>query len=120
MNRFSRARLSLASFLPLVVACGTGIDSSPRDSMAPPIAPPEFPPAPNPSVPPVTSTPPEGELPDTTPIVPSTPPVTAPPSSSGWQAPPLDPATPVGIHGQLRVEGTNLVDRSGAPVQLRG
>ncbi len=88
--------------------------------MAPPVAPPEFPAPPNPSAPPVTPGTPEGQLPDNTPIVPSTPPVTAPPPGSVWQAPALDPATPVGIHGQLRVEGTNLVDRGGVPVQLRG
>jgi endoglucanase len=121
MIRFWSARLSLVSFLPLAFACGAGIDdASPRGSVAPPIAPPEFPTPPNPSAPPVTPTPPEGQLPDNTPVVPSTPPVTAPAPGSAWQAPALDPATPVGIHGQLRVEGTNLVDSSGTPVQLRG
>jgi endoglucanase len=32
----------------------------------------------------------------------------------------IDPETPVGRHGQLRVQGTELVDASGASVQLKG
>lgn len=38
-----------------------------------------------------------------------------------WSPPPGPPAgSPVATHGQLRVEGTQLLDESGAPVQLRG
>ncbi|HEX8497422.1 MAG TPA: cellulase family glycosylhydrolase [Actinomycetales bacterium] len=39
------------------------------------------------------------------------PPVTPPPSATG---------TPVARHGQLRVCGTRMCDKNGAPVQLRG
>jgi endoglucanase len=50
-----------------------------------------------------------------------TPVLASPPSTDNWQAPAtLDPNTPVGRHGQLRVQGTALVDQSGAPVQLKG
>ena len=43
------------------------------------------------------------------------------PAAEAWQPPTsIDPNTPVGIHGQLRVQGTNLVDASGNPVQLKG
>lgn len=37
-----------------------------------------------------------------------------------WQAPVLDPSTPVGRNGQLRVEGRNLVNENGQPIQLEG
>lgn len=44
--------------------------------------------------------------------------------STGGAAPFVDPVapedTPVGIHGQLAVNGTRLVDQSGRPVQLKG
>jgi endoglucanase len=54
-----------------------------------------------------------------TPPTPVLPPVQAP--GDNWQGPAtLDPNTPVGRHGQLRVQGTNLVDQSGTPVQLKG
>lgn len=44
-----------------------------------------------------------------------------PPPAAVWQAPAtIDPNTPVGRHGQLRVQGTDLVDSNGAAVQLRG
>jgi endoglucanase len=33
---------------------------------------------------------------------------------------PAPAGSPVALHGQLRVEGTQLVDQSGAPVQLKG
>lgn len=51
-----------------------------------------------------------GGPPPTTPP-PTTPPPTTPPPSTG---------TPVERHGQLRVCGTTMCDRSGARVQLRG
>lgn len=43
-----------------------------------------------------------------------------PPVSTPPPPPAADPSTPVGQHGALRVEGTQLVDESGAPVQLKG
>jgi aryl-phospho-beta-D-glucosidase BglC (GH1 family) len=60
---------------------------------------------------PVSEVPPASQL-----VAPS------PASTAGaWQAPAaLDPNTPVGIHGQLHVQGTALVDKNGAPVQLKG
>lgn len=43
------------------------------------------------------------------------------PSAAVWQPPAnIEANTPVGLHGQLRVEGTNLVDASGNAVQLKG
>ncbi|HVZ35727.1 MAG TPA: glycoside hydrolase family 5 protein, partial [Polyangiaceae bacterium] len=49
-------------------------------------------------------------------------PASTPPSGAAAWAPPdsLDPNTPVGMHGQLHVDGTQLVDSSGNPVQLKG
>jgi endoglucanase len=49
----------------------------------------------------------------------------APPSGLGISTDPVEvrpaPAgSPVAVHGHLRVEGTNLVDESGNPVQLKG
>ncbi len=38
----------------------------------------------------------------------------------GAQLDPPPPPTPVSLHGQLRVEGTRLVDACGTPVQLAG
>jgi aryl-phospho-beta-D-glucosidase BglC (GH1 family) len=54
-----------------------------------------------------------------------TPPVVAPSAgvegASPWQPPTtIDPNTPVGIHGQLRVSGTDLIDEKGEAVQLEG
>jgi endoglucanase len=44
-----------------------------------------------------------------------------PPGAAAWQPPAaIDPNTPVGRHGQLRVQGTALVDEQGVPVQLKG
>jgi aryl-phospho-beta-D-glucosidase BglC (GH1 family) len=37
-----------------------------------------------------------------------------------WEPEPLDPASPVGLHGALGVEGGFLVDAAGVPVQLKG
>ncbi len=43
------------------------------------------------------------------------------PAGGDWTPPAtIDPSTPVGQHGQLRVEGNQMVDESGAPVQLEG
>lgn len=50
------------------------------------------------------STPPKSALEDPTPI----------------SLPPAPEGSPVAIHGQLQVVGTNLVDQSGQPVQLKG
>lgn len=42
-------------------------------------------------------------------------------SVSQWQAPAeIEPGSPVAQFGQLRVEGSALVDQSGSPVQLKG
>jgi aryl-phospho-beta-D-glucosidase BglC (GH1 family) len=68
-------------------------------------------PQPAPAPAPVTPPPP----PNPAPITPSTP------NAGDWQAPAsVDPNTPVGLHGQLRVEGTQLVDKNGTAVQLKG
>jgi endoglucanase len=43
------------------------------------------------------------------------------PQAALWTPPTsVDPNTPVGQHGQLRVDGTRLADRAGAPLQLKG
>lgn len=48
-------------------------------------------------------------------------PVAQPGTPDGtWQAPSLDPTTPVGQHGQLRVAGQYLVDKNDEPIQLEG
>jgi endoglucanase len=45
----------------------------------------------------------------------------AQPSAPQWQPPAeIEPASPVAKFGQLRVEGSALVDQSGNPVQLKG
>jgi endoglucanase len=47
------------------------------------------------------------------------PSASAPPSD--WKPPAtIDPSSPVGLHGQLHVQGTQLVDAKGAAVQLKG
>jgi endoglucanase len=59
---------------------------------------------------------------------PGVPPASLPPASNTPPGEPAPPApdtpegdeTPVGTHGQLRVEGTRLVGEDGAPVQLKG
>ena len=110
--------LSVGSAL-LLAACGSALDNpsngsnvTPFDSssLAPGGTPPAQPAPAAPSPAPVTTE----QTP--TPAAPLTP--AAP--GAGQPPPSLDPSTPVGLHGQLRVEGTNLVDQSGAPVQLKG
>lgn len=49
-----------------------------------------------------------------------TPPTTPPPTTPPPTTPPPATGTPVERHGQLRVCGTTMCDRSGARVQLRG
>lgn len=115
MQRFSHA------LIPLAFACGTGI-SSVEESSDPPMFPAPAPGAPNNPAAPVGMTPAAPSAPST-PNAPPPPAAPVAPSNTGtaaWQAPPLDPTTPVGIHGQLRVQGTALVGEDGAPVQLRG
>jgi endoglucanase len=102
----------------LLAACGASIndpsggsDDVPVFGMTPPVNPTPAPPAaqPNPAPPP--------------PPVVNTPPTEQPnqPGATAWQPPAsIDPNTPVGRHGQLRVQGTDLVDASGARVQLKG
>jgi endoglucanase len=99
----------------LLVACSSSLDDPETDSDRPPFG------SPSPSPPPQnTSTPaPTPPTSNEQPRVPSAPP--APPPAAEWQAPAMiDPNSPVGRHGQLRVQGTELVDASGMAVQLRG
>ncbi|MDG4832338.1 cellulase family glycosylhydrolase [Solwaraspora sp. WMMD1047] len=58
----------------------------------------------------------------TTPTTPPTtaPPTTPPPTTAPPTTPPPTGDTPVARHGQLRVCGTAMCDRSGARIQLRG
>jgi endoglucanase len=108
--------LSLGGAL-LLVACSSSLDDPETDSGRPPFgSPSSSPPPQNTSTPaPPAPAPASNEQPS----VPSAPP--APPPAAEWQAPAtIDPNSPVGRHGQLRVQGTELVDASGAPVQLRG
>ncbi|MEU7656199.1 cellulase family glycosylhydrolase [Micromonospora taraxaci] len=49
-----------------------------------------------------------------------TPPTTPPPTTPPPTTPPPTTGTPVERHGQLRVCGTTMCDKSGARVQLRG
>jgi endoglucanase len=101
----------------LLVACSSSLDDPETDSGRPPFgSPSSSPPPQNTSTPaPPAPAPASNEQPS----VPSAPP--APPPAAEWQAPAtIDPNSPVGRHGQLRVQGTELVDASGAPVQLRG
>jgi endoglucanase len=105
------------------IACGSGIDSPPDPAKTSPGLP--FAPSTSDEASPASgaapATParanPSGEAQPTPALAaPSTP---AP--ESPWQPPTaIDPSTPVGSHGQLRVQGTALVDESGAPVQLKG
>jgi aryl-phospho-beta-D-glucosidase BglC (GH1 family) len=101
----------------LLVACGSGI-ADPADSdidmfNGAPVAPT---PAPNPA--PSTPNTPPANTPAQTPAPTQQPEQPAP---LAWQAPAsIDPNTPVGRHGQLRVQGTDLVDASGNAVQLKG
>ncbi|MBN1960845.1 MAG: glycoside hydrolase family 5 protein, partial [Deltaproteobacteria bacterium] len=42
-------------------------------------------------------------------------------NSESWRPPTeIDPKTPVGMHGQLRVEGRQIIDAHGNPIQLKG
>jgi len=123
MSSYSVSRWCVWSGL-LLLGCGSGIDapSEPSQDNAglggsgstiDPFDSPNTPPA---------NTLPQGtggssEVPTTPVLVPSTPVQT----TGGWQPPAsIDPASPVGLHGQLRVEGHTLVDQSGAAVQLKG
>jgi aryl-phospho-beta-D-glucosidase BglC (GH1 family) len=108
------AALVLGCVLP---GCGSGIDSPeplerptpPAMNNAPAPAPLNTPPVSQP----VTEAPP---MPVRPPMMMNQAPVEAP-----WQAPAsVDPNSPVGKHGQLRVLGNALVDQSGAPLQLKG
>lgn len=112
---------SMAACL-LLAACSSGIsDPSDESDVTPFGTPPSFTPPPAPSMSPPASTPtpaPANPSPEQNPM-PAAPPQTPP--SAAWQPPAsIDPSTPVGIHGQLRVEGTDLVDQSGNAVQLKG
>lgn len=114
-----RAPLVTALAAGLTIGCGSSIDDPPSDTGG-------LQPFQNPApTQPVTPTTPPAT--PTTPVVmpsptPSTPPISPAPAMGGdWQPPAsIDPNTPVGQHGQLRVEGNRLLDASGAPVQLKG
>jgi endoglucanase len=108
----------------LLGACSSGIsDPSDESDVTPFGTTPSFapPPAPSMSAPPV-STPAPGTASPSTPEqnpTPAAPPQTQAPAA--WQPPAsIDPSTPVGLHGQLRIEGTDLVDQNGNAVQLKG
>jgi hypothetical protein len=104
--------------------CGSGIDTPSEEPANPPansFVTPSTSNTPSTS----TSTPPTTTPVQSTPETQATPvrvnPSTAPTTALAWQPPTsIDPNTPVGQHGQLRVQGTALVDKSGAPVQLKG
>lgn len=109
----------------LLVACGSSLDEPDNRPSVPPFDSASVmrpaPAAPNPttSASPQTTgvTPPQNTEQQPTP---SAPPAQAAPAGA-WQPPAaIDPTTPVGIHGQLRVQGAQLVDASGAAVQLKG
>jgi endoglucanase len=110
---------SALACVALLSACGGSLSSDEPvatfDNNLPP-APVTNPPAPAP----VPTAPPPATTPNPAPVAtPGPAPVATP--EAPWQAPvSLDPSTPVGLHGQLRVEGPNLVDASGTPVQLKG
>ena len=114
--------LSIASAL-LVAACSSAINEPSDDSDVVPFTPPAFTPPTSTPAAPTTNT--AAPAPTTNPSeqnpTPSAPPVSPAPSAQPWQPPAsIDPSTPVGIHGQLRVQGTDLVDQNGNAVQLKG
>jgi aryl-phospho-beta-D-glucosidase BglC (GH1 family) len=106
----------------LLAACSSGISDPSNESDATPLGnPPGFtPPTPSMSPPPPSTPTPAPASPSSEQNpTPAAPPPAAQPAA--WQPPAsIDPSTPVGIHGQLRVEGTDLVDQSGNAVQLKG
>jgi endoglucanase len=105
----------------LLGACSSGISDPSDESDVTPFGNPPSSPTPAPSMSPPTSAPtpaPTSPSPEQNPT-PAAPPQA--PTPAAWQPPAsIDPSTPVGIHGQLRVEGTDLVDQSGNAVQLKG
>jgi endoglucanase len=118
-SHHSSIGLSLSGAL-LLAACSSSLDDPEGDSSAPPFSSSSFmpPPAQSTSSPTPNSPVSSPGNSEQTPI-PAAPP--AAPTAQGWQAPAaIDPNTPVGSHGQLRVQGTQLVDASGASVQLKG
>src|SRR5687768_10542728 len=105
------------------LGCGSGIDTPSEGQANTPANAFSTPSTNNPAAAP-TNTPSTTTPVQTTPETQPTP-VRATPSSpaptQSWQPPAVvDPASPVGQHGQLRVQGTALVDQSGAAVQLKG
>jgi aryl-phospho-beta-D-glucosidase BglC (GH1 family) len=102
----------------LLVACGSGI-ADPSDSDVAMFDGSQVAPAPTPT--PTPSTPPASTTPPQTTPSPTPTPQPEQQAPVVWQPPAsVDPNTPVGRHGQLRVQGTDLVDASGAAVQLKG
>jgi endoglucanase len=121
MLRHSSLSTTLArAVLLTLTACGSSLTDPSEgpvatfDGNAPPA------PAPNTPAPAPSPVAPAPSAPSPAPVgVPSPAPVATP--EAPWQAPvSIDPSTPVGLHGQLRVAGTNLVDASGNTVQLKG
>jgi endoglucanase len=107
----------------LLLACGSSLDDPDNGSGVAPFNGSSF--MQPPPVATNTNTPPQSPSGVTPPQSSEQPPApTAPPAQvpgQNWQAPAtIDPSTPVGIHGQLRVQGAQLVDASGAAVQLKG
>jgi len=103
-----------------LLGCGSGIDTpegpanTPANSFSTPSTSSDAPASPStPNTAPVQTTPETQPTP-----VRATP---SPPPAQAWQPPAVvDPASPVGQHGQLHVQGTALVDQAGTPVQLKG
>src|SRR6187399_14507 len=101
-----------------LLGCSSGIDS-PDGMPAMPAPSPAFNAPTNPAPTQQAAPAPTQQVSET----PPTPVMAMPPAPADqpWQAPAsIDPNSPVGRHGQLRVQGTALVDEQGAPVQLKG
>jgi endoglucanase len=117
ISRFTSIGLLIGS-AGLIVACGSGI-ADPSDPDIDMFDGSNVTPTPTPA----STTPPTPSNPAPSNPTPTPVPVAQPeaPVPSAWQPPAsIDPSTPVGRHGQLRVQGTDLVDSSGTPVQLKG
>src|SRR6185503_7253315 len=113
---FVRGVLSAAVVLGSgsLFGCGSGIDTPSEGQDHTPSE--GFGTAPGSNTPAASNTPFASSTPvQSTPEVPPTPvrvTPSSPPPAAAWQPPSsIDPSTPVGQHGQLRVQGTALVDQ---------
>jgi endoglucanase len=99
-----------------LLGCSSGIDS-PKGKANPTPSPAFMPSAPSNPTPVQPAPTPQGTETPPAPVM-AMPPA---PVEQSWQPPAsIDPNSPVGLHGQLHVQGTMLVDEQGAPVQLKG